>query len=78
MANYRNVRPVGQMDEMACWAACLAWWLKALGNRPRWSQEDILVKFVDMTDAYAPRLRRLARRAGPARGRASGYPAGST
>jgi hypothetical protein len=50
VANYRSVSPVGQMDNMACWAACLAWWLKALGDRPRWSQTDMFKQFDDLTD----------------------------
>ncbi|GJD51223.1 hypothetical protein OPKNFCMD_3975 [Methylobacterium crusticola] len=49
--NYRNIPPVGQWDGMSCWAACLEWWLKAVGDgRPKWSQKDLIVNFYGFTD----------------------------
>ena len=27
--NYTQISPVGQINSMACWAACLKWWYKA-------------------------------------------------
>jgi len=26
--NYLHIPAVGQLDAMACWAACLKWWFK--------------------------------------------------
>ena len=50
-SNYRSIPPVGQWDGMSCWAACLAWWLKAVGGeRPKWSQKDLIVNFYGFTD----------------------------
>lgn len=28
--NYRYVSAIGQINEMACWAACMTWWYKAI------------------------------------------------
>jgi hypothetical protein len=50
-SNYRSIPPVGQWDSMSCWAACLEWWLKAVGGeRPKWSQKDLIVNFYGFTD----------------------------
>ena len=27
--DYKQISPVGQINDMACWAACLKWWYKA-------------------------------------------------
>jgi len=41
MAGYWDVPPIGQFDEGSCWAACLAWWLAAVGGgRPSWTQRQ--------------------------------------
>jgi hypothetical protein len=49
--NYRNIPPVGQFDRMACWAACLAWWLKAVGDgRPQWNQTQVIAQFTANCD----------------------------
>ena len=29
MSKYSAIPPVGQINDMACWAACLKWWYKA-------------------------------------------------
>src|SRR4028119_1950726 len=49
-SNYRSIPPVGQWDGMSCWAACLAWWIKAVGGeRPKWSQKDLIVNLYGFT-----------------------------
>jgi hypothetical protein len=49
---YKATPPVGQNDNMACWAACLSWWLKAMKEgRPAWSQNQIIVEYDKHTDA---------------------------
>ncbi|WP_203072744.1 hypothetical protein [Falsiroseomonas ponticola] len=46
MFDYRTIPPVGQNDEMACWAACLCWWLRAVRDgRPSWTQNQIIVEY---------------------------------
>lgn len=51
MANYKSTPPVGQFDDMACWAACLEWWLRALGGgRPRWNQSDLFGRFENIAE----------------------------
>lgn len=42
--NYKDAPPEGQLDETACWAACLAWWLRQLPDRPNVAQQDFLNK----------------------------------
>src|SRR5262245_33707738 len=43
LKNFRDIPPIGQLDEMSCWAACLAWWLRAVGgNRPQLDPGDII------------------------------------
>ncbi len=32
-SKYKNVKPVGQEDKNACWAASLSWWLRATNKR---------------------------------------------
>ena len=41
---YSDYTPIGQYDATACWAACLAWWLSAMSDRPSTSQLDLLGK----------------------------------
>jgi hypothetical protein len=41
---YRQMSPVGQADETACWAACLSWWLQVLPDRPSVEQSTFLNK----------------------------------
>ncbi|NGM23451.1 hypothetical protein G3576_25790 [Roseomonas stagni] len=41
--SYRKIPSIGQAHENSCWAACLAWWLKAVqGGRPSWTQAKIM------------------------------------
>ena len=43
---YRTVPAMGQIDKFSCWAACLAWWLKAVKDgRPSWSQTQIIAEY---------------------------------
>ena len=42
--DYRLSEPVGQMDETACWAACLAYWLQVLPDRPSVDQSVFVNK----------------------------------
>lgn len=49
--NYKSVPTVGQNDGMACWAACLAWWLKAVKDgRPSWTQNQVIKEYDKHTD----------------------------
>jgi hypothetical protein len=49
--NYKSVPAIGQNDSMACWAACLAWWLKAVKDgRPSWTQNQVIVEYSKHTD----------------------------
>jgi hypothetical protein len=44
--DYTKINPVGQLDKSACWAACLSWWLEAVGGgRPLLSQNDLIEEF---------------------------------
>jgi hypothetical protein len=48
---FAAIPPVGQIDAMSCWAACLTWWLKAVGNgRPAWTQTHIIAEYTKFTD----------------------------
>lgn len=40
--NYRGMAPEGQLDETACWAASLAWWLRVQDDRPTVSQATLI------------------------------------
>lgn len=42
--DYTLFPPVGQNDNYSCWAACLSWWLTAMGKPPE-SQNDIIHDF---------------------------------
>lgn len=44
--SYRNIDAVKQIDETTCWAACLEWWLKAVENRTKLTQEDALQRYL--------------------------------
>ena len=46
MANYQSVKPIGQIDNYACWAACLSWWTKAM-NRANKKTQIELIKIYD-------------------------------
>lgn len=48
---YVSIPPIGQNDKFSCWAACLAWWLKAVGGgRPSWTQNRIIAEYDKHTD----------------------------
>ncbi|MBX3500086.1 MAG: hypothetical protein KF889_11620 [Alphaproteobacteria bacterium] len=50
--NYKSVPAIGQFDRMACWAACLAWWLKAVKDgRPSWTQSQVISEYDKHTEA---------------------------
>ena len=43
MTNYTSVPSIGQLHQNSCWAACLAWFLKAdTEGRPSWTQKEII------------------------------------
>lgn len=42
--DYRRAEPEGQLDETACWAACLAFWLRVLPDRPSVDQSVFINK----------------------------------
>lgn len=49
--NYKSIPTIGQNDSMACWAACLAWWLKAVKDgRPSWTQNQVIVEYSKHTE----------------------------
>lgn len=51
MTDYRTIPPEGQFDSHACWAACLAWWLRAVrGGRPSWTQTQVITEYDRHTD----------------------------
>ena len=43
--HYRNIKAVKQEDNTSCWAACLEWWLKAVVNRPKKEQWEIIADY---------------------------------
>lgn len=44
--NYAGIPPVGQFDNMCCWAACLTWWLRAVRDgRPSWTQNQVIAEY---------------------------------
>jgi hypothetical protein len=49
--NYRHISPVGQVDDKACWAACLKWWLKAARSINK-SQTGLINKYNHLTDEW--------------------------
>ena len=43
MTHFASVPSIGQLHENSCWAACLAWFLKADNDgRPSWTQKEII------------------------------------
>ncbi len=51
--NYKTVKPVKQVDDMACWAAALEWWLKYKSpDLPISIQWDLMTEFKD--EIYYP------------------------
>lgn len=49
--NYLYIPAVGQLDNMACWAACLKWWYKAARSITK-SQRKLIDKYNYLTDDY--------------------------
>ncbi len=51
MTNYYHIPAEGQLDDKACWAACLKWWLTAAKsiNKP---QRSIIDEYIHLTDNY--------------------------
>lgn len=49
--NYAHIPAVGQLDNMACWAACLKWWFKATKSVKK-SQKKLIAKYNYLTDEY--------------------------
>lgn len=49
--NYLYISAIGQLDNMACWAACLKWWYKAAKSITK-SQRKIIDKYNYLTDEY--------------------------
>lgn len=49
--NYLHIPAVGQLDEYACWAACLKWWYKAAKNLKK-SQTKLIGKYNYLTDDF--------------------------
>ena len=53
-SKYRIVKPEGQQDKNACWAACLAWWLRATNNKKKLEQWEIISsdEYADLWDKF--------------------------
>lgn len=49
--NYLHIKAVGQLDNMACWAACLKWWYKAAKSITK-SQKKLIAEYNYLTDEY--------------------------
>lgn len=49
--NYLHIPAVGQLDAMACWAACLKWWFKAAKSIAK-SQRKLIDKYNYLSDEY--------------------------
>ena len=49
--NYLHIPAIGQLDAMACWAACLKWWFKAAKSITK-SQKKLIAKYNYLTDEY--------------------------
>jgi hypothetical protein len=45
---YRTLRAEKQEDPRSCWAACLAWWLRATINRPSFQQYELIEEYTDL------------------------------
>ncbi len=52
--NYLAIRPVAQFDPTACWAACLEWWARAMGNRTIITQLNLINLYHDQWDSSNP------------------------
>ncbi|MEZ5428511.1 MAG: papain-like cysteine protease family protein [Pyrinomonadaceae bacterium] len=50
-SKYYAIPAEGQLDDMACWAACLKWWLKAVRSVNK-TQRTIIDKYNYLTDDY--------------------------
>ncbi|MBS1796488.1 MAG: hypothetical protein JSS81_21740 [Acidobacteria bacterium] len=51
--NYKTIKPVPQIDDMACWAASLEWWLKYMSPKlPVATQWDLMIDF--KSETYYP------------------------
>lgn len=48
---YSHIPAVGQLDAMACWAACMKWYLKAVRSVNK-TQRSIIDKYIGLTDEY--------------------------
>lgn len=48
---YLAIPAEGQLDDMACWAACLKWWLKAVKSINK-TQRKIIDKYNYLTDPW--------------------------
>lgn len=49
--DYSKLKAEGQFDKFACWAACLSWWLRALGDgKPALSQAQLISEFNNLCD----------------------------
>lgn len=47
---YKSIKPVRQIDDMACWAASLEWWLKYMSPKyPISEQVDLMAEFSSQT-----------------------------
>jgi len=49
--NYLHIPAIGQLDDKACWAACLKWWYKAAKSIKK-SQKKLIAKYNYLTDEY--------------------------
>lgn len=49
--NYLHIPAVGQLDAMACWAACLKWWFRATKSINK-SQRKLIDKYNYLTDEW--------------------------
>jgi Papain-like cysteine protease AvrRpt2 len=49
--NYLHIPAIGQLDSMACWAACLKWYYKATRSITK-SQKNLIGKYNYLTDEY--------------------------
>lgn len=49
--NYLHIPAVGQLDDKACWAACLKWWYRATKSVTK-SQRKLIDKYNYLTDEW--------------------------
>ncbi len=45
---YRSLKAEKQEDPRSCWAASLAWWLRATVNRPRYEQYELIDEYTNL------------------------------